>query len=70
MIETFAPASSHIETATYDSEERDLTVTFKDGSEYVYHNVPQTVFLGMQNARSCGEYHARQIRGVYSYEQM
>lgn len=70
MLETYAPGSSNLETATYDSDVQDLTIAFKDGNEYVYHGVPYTVFLGLQNARSAGEYFFRQIRSVYSYEQL
>jgi hypothetical protein len=68
MIETFIPRSTHIGQVTYDSDTRDLNITFADGSEYRYISVPVTVFQGMQNASSAGQYFHRQIKDRYGYE--
>ena len=71
MLETYLPLySSHIEKAAYETDTQDLTVTFKDGAEYVYRNVPQSVFDGLKKSRSAGEYFHRQIKGVYGYEEV
>lgn len=69
MIETYVPNSSNLDRVDYDSETREMTVTFKDYSTYVYSGVPVEKFLGLQNARSAGEYFYRQIRDVYPYEE-
>lgn len=67
MTETFQPLySSHIASATYDADDRSLQVTFTDGQTYEYANVPRETFLGLQNARSAGEYFNRQIKSRYS----
>jgi len=70
MQETFIASSSHLQRADYDSETRALQVTFRDGQTYEYAGVPYDVWLGLQNSGSAGEYHARQIRGRYPYEQL
>lgn len=77
-MEVYAPIySSNIETVAYEKvgdpdsgmEAGTMTVTFKDGSTYEYYNVPYAKFLGLQNAKSAGEYFWRNIRNVYAYEQ-
>ncbi len=65
MKETFLPKSSNISQVEYDSDEQTLDVTFQDARTYRYRNVPQTVFLGLQNAQSAGSYFYRQIRSSY-----
>ncbi len=70
MIETFIPRSSHIGEVRYDSDTRDMFITFADGSEYRYLSVPVTVFQGIQNAPSAGQYFHRQIKDRYGFEAM
>ena len=70
VAETFVtPSSSNIESAAYDPEVENLTVTFRDGSEYLYYNVPGSVYRGIQGAASAGRYFAQFIKGRYAYEQ-
>ncbi len=70
MIETLSKPSSTIQSSTYDSANQELAISFHGGSTYKYRNVPQAVWLGMQNSSSVGEYHGRQIKGRYAYERM
>ena len=71
MIEHFIPrASTNIAMATYDSDAHVLTVEFVQGQSYSYSGVPQSVFLGLQNASSPGSYFYRQIRERYPYEEI
>lgn len=70
MIETFIPRSTHIAQVTYDSDTRDMNITFSDGSEYRYMSVPVGVFQGIQNAPSAGSYFHRVIKDRYGYEQL
>ena len=68
-METYQPLySSNIERADYDPDMGELTVEFKSGSSYVYRGVPRDTFLGLQNAKSAGEYFQRQIKNRYPYE--
>ncbi len=64
------PGSSDLVSATYDPEVEDLTIEFVSGDSYVYRNVPVSVYKGLQNAGSAGQYFYRQIRKRYSYEQV
>lgn len=70
MIETLSKPSSNIGECTYDSETQELVVNFKSGSSYSYRSVPQSVWMGLQNASSLGEYFARQIKNRYIAEQI
>jgi KTSC domain-containing protein len=70
MIETLSKPSSNIGECTYDSESQDLTIAFKNGASYRYTNVPQSVWMGLQNSASLGEYFARQIKNRYTHEQL
>ena len=67
-METFIPTSSHLDRVDYDRETQEMTVTFKNGDAVTYSAVPNEVYLGLQHARSAGEYHARNVRGRYAYE--
>lgn len=62
------PGSSNLSEATYDPDVENLTVTFVSGETYTYFNIPASVYRGLQNAGSAGQYFARQIRGRYNYE--
>ena len=71
MIETFIPSASNISEATYDSNEKTLKVTFQDARAYEYRGVPQTVWLGLQNAgRDAGKYFYRNVRSSYQYSEV
>lgn len=70
-VETYLPLySSNIEQAVYDGDASELIVTFKSGDEYRYTGVPVEVYNGLKKARSAGEYFARQIKGLYPYEEV
>jgi lysyl-tRNA synthetase class 2 len=70
VIETLQKPSSNIASCAYDSVAQTLTIAFKSGSSYRYKNVPQAVWMGLQNAHSLGEYFQRQIRGRYADERL
>lgn len=53
-----------------DHEDSDLYVKFKNGSEYKYSGVPQSVYQDLLNAPSIGKYLNSNIKGTYSYEQI
>lgn len=70
-VETFEPVgSSHIQRAVYDKESEDLTLTFSDGSQYTYRNVPQSTYRGLTLAGSAGSYFHRHIRSRFMSEQV
>lgn len=70
MRETFLPKSSNIDQIDYDSDEQKMVIQFKSGQAWEYSGVPQSVFMGIQNAPSAGSYFFRNIRGVYSDQEV
>jgi hypothetical protein len=62
-----------VESSNIDSigwEDDILEVTFLSGSTYEYYDVPEEVFEEMLDASSKGQYLARNIKGVYSYNKI
>lgn len=69
IVETFEfIGSSHLQSATYDKESEDLTVTFQDGQGYRYLNVPPSTYRGLTLAGSAGSYFHRNIRSRFLSE--
>lgn len=66
MKEVFIPRSSNLAEIQYDSDANTLTISFKDGRAWEYANVPQSVYMGLQNAQSAGSYFWKNVRGVYN----
>lgn len=64
-IET--PGSETIARFAYAKEEQVLAVEFKSGGRYEYYDVPEAVFDGMVSAPSKGQYHARNVKGIFRY---
>lgn len=60
--------SSNLDQIGYDSDEMELHAIFKDGSHYVYRNVPNGIYEELLNATSKGSYLNREVKGAYEYE--
>ena len=60
--------SSNLEQIGYDGDSMELHVVFKDGSLYVYSNVPEQIFDELLVAPSKGSYLNREVKGTYDYE--
>jgi hypothetical protein len=59
-------SSSAIEQVTYDDATGDMSIVFTNGSTaYDFHNVPETVFLGLLAAPSPGSYYHSYIKDQY-----
>ena len=59
--------SSNLASVGYDPTSAALEVEFLDGRIYQYANVPRSIFSGLMNAASKGEYFDRVIKkGGYS----
>lgn len=59
--------SSNLKTAMYDTESEDLTVTFNNGSIYVYNKVPWNVFTKFRMAESQGKFFNGNIGRTFNY---
>lgn len=69
VAETFIfRGSSNLAEATYDPDVENLDITFQDGSEYVFYNVPVSKYKALTQAPSAGSYFHRHIEGQHGYE--
>ncbi len=59
--------SSNIAQIGYDGDARELRVRFNSGAEYVYSEVPGTVFADFLDADSKGQFLNQNIKGAYEY---
>lgn len=54
----------------YDRTTRVLTVEFRTGRTYKYHNVPYRIVDRMRRSRSVGRYFVKNVRTVFTYEEI
>ena len=59
--------SSNIAEIGYDAGTQELRVRFNSGLEYVYLDVPGTVFSDFLDADSKGKFLNQNIKGQYEY---
>lgn len=59
--------SSTLAKVGYDPNRRLLAVEFKNGSKYVYNNVPVEVYAELMASPSLGRYFGTNIREAYKY---
>jgi lysyl-tRNA synthetase class 2 len=69
-VERTSFSSEHLDEAEYDADVEDLTITFADGAQYLYRNVPPGVWRGLRDAASAGGYFHRFIKGRFAYERV
>ncbi len=67
MIWIESPESSTIVRFGYDQNNHILCVEFKNGGQYQYFDVPDSVFEQMKSAGSKGQFLALNIKGRYRY---
>lgn len=60
--------SSNLKSASYNTESEDLTITFNNGSIYVYNKVPWTKFTKFRMAESQGKYFNENIAKSHKYQ--
>jgi hypothetical protein len=62
--------SSNLKNASYNTETEDLTVTFNNGSIYVYNKVPWAKFTKFRMAESQGKFFNEHIGKVHKYQKL
>jgi hypothetical protein len=68
MMEHFPVSSTSLAMVGFDPETLTLSVSFHNGTEYHYYNVPQEVFEGIRAATSPGKFLDANIKKAgYSY---
>jgi hypothetical protein len=60
-------SSSNLYSVGYDSVTRTLEVEFHSGRVYQYFGVPNSIYVGLMNAGSHGQYFNAHIRNVFPY---
>lgn len=48
--------SSMLSSVSYDTEEREMTVTFNNGRSYIYEDVDRNIYESLIAAKSAGAY--------------
>lgn len=69
-MERVPVSSSNLNSVGYDSASQTLEIEFNSGSIYQYFNVPSSIYQGLINASSHGQYFSQFIRNSYRYRQI
>ena len=62
--------SSNIKSVGYEGDSKTLLVEFKNGSKYVYEDVPAELFEAFGKADSAGKFFFLNVRGKYKFSRM
>jgi len=62
--------SSNLKMASYNTETEDLTITFNNGSIYVYNKVPWNKFTKFRMSESQGKYFNENIGRSHKYTKL
>lgn len=62
--------SSNLTKTVYDTGEKTMTVTFKNGNQYVYEEVPHSAYTKFRMAESQGSFFNKEISKKYKYKKL
>jgi hypothetical protein len=62
--------SSNIKNAVYDTETKDLTITFNNNSLYMYQDVPWELFTKFRMSESQGKFFSQNISRNFKYKKI
>lgn len=62
--------SSNLKSASYNTESKDLIVTFNSGAIYEYNNVPWEMFTKFRMSKSQGKHFNENISRSYKYTKL
>ena len=62
--------SSLVQTATYNTNTQELTVTLAGNRSYIYQNVPTAAAVGMTSAESVGAFFNQNIRSKFDWAEV
>jgi hypothetical protein len=62
--------SSNLQSASYNTEDETLQVTFKSGGVYEYYKVPWQKFTKLRMAESQGRFFNLNISKTYEYKKL
>lgn len=58
-------SSSNLKRCSYDIESGELQIQFQSGKTYTYEGVPASVYNGLLEASSPGQYFNANIKDIY-----
>lgn len=70
MVKMESVSSTNVESVGYDEETNELFIRFKNGSEYVYYDVPIEEYESLLSAGSKGSYVYYSIKDMYSFDRV
>jgi len=62
--------SSNIKSASFNTEDETLSLTFKTGAIYEYEKVPWVIFTKFRMSESQGKFFTSNINGKYKYKKI
>jgi hypothetical protein len=62
--------SSNIISSIYDTDNKELKVTFKGGRTYTYDGVPHKIFTKLRMSESQGKFFNQNISRNYKYKEV
>lgn len=62
--------SSNVAAVGYDQSTLTLTVQFKDGATYSYHDFPPEAHSALMAAESVGKHLAKHVKGKYLHKKV
>lgn len=62
--------SSNVRSATYNEKKKELKVRFIGNRQYVFSDVPKTIFTGLEKAKSKGSFVHRKINGSFDHRRV
>jgi hypothetical protein len=62
--------SSNLKGANYETTTKKLVVTFGNGTQYEYNDVPHEIFAELNLAESQGKYFNQKIAKTYTYKKI
>jgi hypothetical protein len=62
--------SSNVRKTIYDTETKSLVVTFNNGIEYIYEDVPHSSYTKFRMSESQGKYFSSEIAKKYKFKKL
>lgn len=62
--------SSNVTKTTYDTADKTLIAEFKNGTQYLYEDVPHEVYAEFRLSESQGKYFSSKIAKTYKYKKI
>lgn len=64
--ESFKPKSAWMQNCEWDTQSKTMTITFSNGSQYVYTDVSMPTWQSFKESENHGVYYSRAIKGRIS----